>query len=97
MAERRIGIGEPKSELSECVREVRGGGTIVVTVRGRSVAQMIAEASSLRKRREVLNCRLRAFVLVTLDGLSADTLPMSMSGGVCLPAVAEDRNEQVSR
>ena len=29
MAERRIGIRELKSKLSECVREVRSGGTIV--------------------------------------------------------------------
>ena len=34
MAERRIGIRELKSKLSECVREVKGGGTIVVTDRG---------------------------------------------------------------
>ncbi len=50
MAERRIGIRELKSKLSECVREVGSGGTIVVTARGRSVARMIADASSLRER-----------------------------------------------
>ena len=50
MAERRIGIRELKSKLSECVREVRSGGTIVVTARGRPVARMIADASSLRER-----------------------------------------------
>ena len=54
MAERRIGIGELKCKLSECVREVRSGGTIVVTARGRPVARMIADASSLRERLEVL-------------------------------------------
>ena len=54
MAERRIGIRELKSKLSECVREVRGGGTIVVTEHGRPVARMIADASSLRERLEVL-------------------------------------------
>ena len=54
MAERRIGIIELKSKLSECVREVRSGGTIVVTVRGRPVARMIADASSLRGQLEVL-------------------------------------------
>ena len=41
MAERRIGIRELKSKLSECVREVRSGGTIVVTEHGRPVARMI--------------------------------------------------------
>ena len=54
MAERRIGIRELKSKLSECVREVRNGGTIVVTEHGRPVARMIADASSLRERLEVL-------------------------------------------
>jgi prevent-host-death family protein len=55
MAERRIGIRELKSKLSECVREVRNGGTVVVTEHGRPVARMIAEASSLRERLEALS------------------------------------------
>lgn len=54
MAERRIGIRELKSKLSECVREVRSGGTIVVTEHGRPVARMIADASSLGERLEAL-------------------------------------------
>ena len=54
MAETRIGIRELKSKLSECVREVGSGGTIVVTARGRPVARMIADASALRERLEVL-------------------------------------------
>ena len=55
MAERRIGIRELKSKLSECVREVRNGGTIVVTEHGRPVARMIADASSLAERLEALS------------------------------------------
>jgi prevent-host-death family protein len=54
MADRHIGIRELKSKLSECVREVRSGGTIVVTEHGHPVARMIAAASSLRERLEVL-------------------------------------------
>lgn len=54
MGERRIGIRELKAKLSECVREVRSGGTIVVTARGRPVARMIADASSLRERLDAL-------------------------------------------
>ena len=54
MAERRVGLRELKSKLSECVREVRSGGTIVVTEHGRPVARMIGEASSLDERLEVL-------------------------------------------
>ena len=55
MAERRIGIRELKSKLSECVREVRSGATIVVTEHGRPVARMIADASSLDERLAVLS------------------------------------------
>src|ERR1700720_4671620 len=54
MAQIRIGIPELKSKLSECVREVKGGGTIVVTEHGRPVARMIADASSLGERLEAL-------------------------------------------
>lgn len=54
MAERRIGIRELKSKLSECVREIRSGATIVVTEHGRPVARMVADASSLEERLEVL-------------------------------------------
>jgi prevent-host-death family protein len=54
MTERRIGIRELKSKLSECVREVRNGGTIVVTEHGHPVARMIADAASLSERLAVL-------------------------------------------
>ena len=36
------------------MREVRNGGTIVVTMRGRAVARMIADGGSLRERLELL-------------------------------------------
>ena len=52
--EKRIGIRELKSTLSECVREVRAGRTIVVTDHGRPVARIIPEAVSLRERVEAL-------------------------------------------
>ena len=50
MGERRIGIRELKSKLSECVREVRAGRTIVVTERGRAVARLIPDTTSVRER-----------------------------------------------
>ncbi len=54
MSERRIGIRELKSKLSECVREVKAGGTIVVTEHGRAVARIIPDAApdatSVRER-----------------------------------------------
>jgi prevent-host-death family protein len=50
MSERRIGIRELKSKLSECVREVRKGQTIVVTERGRAVARLIPDTMSVGER-----------------------------------------------
>jgi prevent-host-death family protein len=50
MRERRMGIRELKSKLSQCVREVKMGGTIVVTEHGRRVARLVPEADSLDER-----------------------------------------------
>lgn len=52
--EKRIGIRELKSTLSECVREVTAGRTIIVTDHGRPVARIIPEAVSLRDRVDAL-------------------------------------------
>jgi prevent-host-death family protein len=52
--ERSIGIRELKSKLSECVREVKRGGTIVVTEHGRPVARLVPETASLDDRLEML-------------------------------------------
>jgi prevent-host-death family protein len=52
--EKRIGIRELKSTLSECVREVRAGRTIVVTDHGQAVARIIPEAVPSRERVEAL-------------------------------------------
>jgi prevent-host-death family protein len=52
--ERRIGIRELKATLSECVREVKAGQTIVVTDHGQPVARIIPEAISLHERVEAL-------------------------------------------
>jgi len=54
MREKRIGIRELKATLSECVREVKSGRTIVVTDHGRPVARIIPEAISLRERVDAL-------------------------------------------
>lgn len=50
MREKRIGIRELKTTLSECVREVKSGRTIVVTEHGRPVARLVPEAVSLPER-----------------------------------------------
>jgi len=52
--ERRVGIRELKATLSECVREVKAGRTIVVTDHGQPVARLIPAAISLRERVEAL-------------------------------------------
>lgn len=54
MKERSVGIRELKSKLSECVRDVKRGGTIVVTEHGRRVARLVPESDSLDDRLEVL-------------------------------------------
>ena len=54
MREKRIGIRELKATLSECVREVKAGRTIVVTEHGQPVARIIPEAISLPERVEAL-------------------------------------------
>ncbi len=54
MAERSIGIRELKSKLSECVREVKRGGTVVVTEHGRAVARLVPETDSLDDRLDML-------------------------------------------
>ena len=54
MKERRIGIRELKSKLSQCVRDVKMGATIVVTERGRRVARIVRETDSLAERIDTL-------------------------------------------
>jgi len=54
MRERKVGIRELKSKLSECVRDVKMGATIVVTEHGRSVARLVPEARSLAERLDTL-------------------------------------------
>jgi len=54
MREKRIGIRELKSTLSECVRAVKAGRTIVVTDHGHPVARIIPEGASLQERVDAL-------------------------------------------
>ena len=54
MKERQIGIRELKSKLSQCVRDVKTGATIVVTERGRRVARIVRETDSLVERIHML-------------------------------------------
>ena len=54
MKERSVGIRELKSRLSECVRDVKSGATIVVTEHGRRVARLVPEAHSFDERLDAL-------------------------------------------
>jgi len=54
MKPRRVGIRELKAKLSECVREVKRGATLVVTEHGKGVARLVPEAESVEERLEVL-------------------------------------------
>lgn len=54
LREREIGIRDLKSRLSECVRQVRTGATIVVTDQGRRVARLVPEPESLRDQIDTL-------------------------------------------
>ena len=50
MKEQRIGIRELKARLSQCVRDVKRGATIVVTEHGRRVARLVPETGSIDER-----------------------------------------------
>ena len=54
MREKRVGIRELKSRLSECIREVKAGHTVVVTEHGEPVARLIPETAPVSERLEAL-------------------------------------------
>jgi prevent-host-death family protein len=54
LKERSAGIRELRSKLSEYVREVKQGATIVVTEHGRRVARIVPESGTLDERLDAL-------------------------------------------
>ena len=54
MREKRVGIRELKSTLSECIREVKAGRTVVVTEHGDPVARLIPETVPVKERLALL-------------------------------------------
>ena len=52
--ERQVGIRDLKSRLSEYLRDVKAGATVVVTERGSPVARLVPEAASPEKRLQAL-------------------------------------------
>jgi prevent-host-death family protein len=51
---RRVGIRELKARLSEVIREVKAGATVMITEHGRGVARLVPEGASLEERIEGL-------------------------------------------
>jgi len=52
--ERTVGIRQLKAKLSEYVREVKKGATVVVTDHGRRVARLVPERESVDARLQML-------------------------------------------
>ena len=50
MAEKRVGIRELKTRLSEYVRQIKKGNTVVITERGTDVGRIIPVSESLEDR-----------------------------------------------
>src|SRR5207253_756217 len=96
MAERRIGIRELKSKLSECVREVREGQTILVTQRGRVVARLIPEATPVRASLAALEFAARADVVAT-SLISRAEVAAALTKAVRAKLLEEDEARQAQR
>jgi prevent-host-death family protein len=54
MTELRVGVRELKSRLSEYLRQVSAGQTVVVTDHGRPVARLVPAGESLEVRLQLL-------------------------------------------
>ena len=54
MAEKTVGIRELKAQLSEYIREIKKGNTILITERGSAVGRIIPASESLEERMEGL-------------------------------------------
>lgn len=54
MVQKRVGISELKSRLSEYLRRVKAGETIIVTVHGKAIAQIIPASPTLDDRLQIM-------------------------------------------
>ena len=52
--EKKVGIRELKAQLSEYIREIKNGNTVVITERGNTVGRMIPASESLEERIQIL-------------------------------------------
>lgn len=54
MAEKRVGTRELKSKLSEYMRRVKAGETIIVTEHGKIIGQIVPVKATLEERLQVM-------------------------------------------
>jgi prevent-host-death family protein len=54
MAEKTVGIRELKAQLSEYIREIKKGNTVLITERGNAVGRLIPASESIEERIENL-------------------------------------------
>jgi len=50
MGEMTVGVRELKSRMSECLRRVKQGETVIVTERGKPVGRLIPQGQTLEER-----------------------------------------------
>ena len=50
MTEKKVGVRELKAQLSEYIREIKKGNTVVITERGNAVGRIIPIPESLEER-----------------------------------------------
>ncbi len=78
MQQAEIGIRELKSNLSAYLRQVKAGGTVIITERGRPVGRIIPTAESIETRLE----RLSQAGLIAWNGEALEALtPPGRSAG----------------
>jgi len=54
MSEMTVGVRELKSRLSEYLRQVKAGRTIVITERGRTVGRLVPAGQTLEEKLEAM-------------------------------------------
>lgn len=96
MTMKTISVSEAKSSLSEQIRRVQKGGTVVITDRGRPVARLVGIASVLKDADWIVELEREGLLRRPIAELSADFLagPRPNDSNV-LAALLEDREDRL--